>query len=223
MALLHPVIRLMDYKRLVDRGRLRVQGPIVLEEKLDGYLLVVYGDRVYTGSGRRAPQWLVNALAQAGAGLDAALPAHLLYIEVYGRCLTPGGFHRGDQRCYSAALVDAARLPAHASIRDAPFLARTLSLGERMDIAERTGLVHPGYVVLDAEGSPSPGRLLEWLEYFRGREGYVMKLYSEHGHRLPPDYGAKLRGLLEVKVKHSYRGIRGLGAKGLVTQPHGRG
>ncbi|BES80725.1 hypothetical protein [Pyrodictium abyssi] len=67
MALLHPVIRLMDYKRLVDMGRLRVQGPIVLEEKLDGYLLVVHGGRVYTGSGRRAPQWLLNALAQAYA------------------------------------------------------------------------------------------------------------------------------------------------------------
>ncbi|HIQ23973.1 MAG TPA: hypothetical protein EYH50_02875 [Pyrodictium delaneyi] len=214
MALLHPVIRVMDYKRLVNRGRLRVRGLIVLEEKLDGYLLVAYGGRVYTGSGRRAPQWLINALAQAGVGLDAAPPAHLLYIEVYGRCLSPGGFHRGDQRCYNAALVDVARLPAYAGIRDAPLLARTLSIRERMDIAERTGLVHPRYIVLDAEKSPSPGKLLEWLECFRGREGYVMKLYSEYGHRLPPDYGAKLRGLLEVKVKHSYRGIRGLGARG---------
>jgi len=208
VAQLHPVVRLVDYERLVKRRRLRVKGPLVLEEKLDGYLLVVYNGAFYTGLGRRAPNWILRALAGAGADPLPASRNRLLYIEVYGRCLSPGGFHRNDKRCYRAALVDAARPPAYAgNIEEAVLLSRTLDPLERRGIAEDTGLEHPRGAVITVDSAPRAWMLLELLEGFQDREGYVLKLYSIHGHVLPPDYGAKIRGLLEVKVKHSYRGL----------------
>jgi hypothetical protein len=201
MARLHPVVTLPVYWGLVRSGRLRVTGEAIVEVKLDGYLAVAFDGRLYTGSGRRAPTWMVRALEEAGA--DYTAPGRLLYIEVYGSCAPPGGYHRGDKRCYRAALVDAGRPPAHAStVEEAALLARTLGPWERYDMAELLGMESPQHRVLVLDAAPEPWELAALLEDYRGYEGFILKLYSTMGHRLPPDYGAKLRGLLEVKVKH---------------------
>lgn len=202
------MLRLQDYERLLRRRRLWVSGPVVLEEKLDGALLVAYEGRIYTGAGRRAPGWMVRALEETGADPWGAVGL-LLYIELYGRCLTPGGYHRGDPECYRAALVDAARPPASAGVLwEAVLQARVLEPWERLAAAEEAGMESPRAVALYAERPPEPGEMLRWLDMFPGREGYVMKLYAVHGHRLPPEHGAKLRGVLEVKVRQANRGSR---------------
>ena len=202
MARLHPVVTLPVYWRLVRSGRLRVSGEAVLEVKLDGYLAVAYDGRLYTGSGRRAPGWMVKALESVGADVNTDA-GRVLFVEVYGSCATPGGYHRRDPHCYRAALVDAGRPPAFAGrVEEAAYLAKTLTLEERVGEAERRGLEAPPARVVILERAPEPWELREVLESYRGFEGYVLKLYSIHGHRLPPDYGAKVRGLLEVKVKH---------------------
>jgi hypothetical protein len=203
MARLHPVVTAGEYWRLVRRGRLAVSGEAILEVKLDGYLAVVVDGRVYTGSGRRAPSWMLEALESAGVDYQG-LMGRVLFIEVYGRCATPGGYHRGDRLCYRAALVDAGRPPAYVStVEEAALLARTVEYGEKLDMAGRLGLETPQARTVLLDTPPQPWELREMLASYRGFEGYVLKLYSSQGHRLPPDYGAKLRGLLEVKVKHN--------------------
>jgi hypothetical protein len=202
MAKLHPVVTLSEYWRLVRAGRLRVSGEAIVEAKLDGYLAVIVDRKVYTGSGRRAPSWMIKALESTGADYLRS-DGKVFFVEVYGRCATPGGYHRRDSACYRAALVDAGRPPAYASNpEEAALLAKTLEYWERLDVADRLGFETPSArrVVLDYP--PEPWELREMLTYYKGLEGYVLKLYSSQGHKLPPDYGAKLRGLLEVKVKH---------------------
>ncbi|ABM81343.1 hypothetical protein [Hyperthermus butylicus] len=206
MARLHPVLTLPIYWSLVRRGRLRVSGEAIVEVKLDGYLAVVVDGRVYTGSGRRAPAWMLNALREAGADYGAASRGRVLFVEVYGSCATPGGYHRSDKLCYRAALVDVGRPPAHASgVEEAALLARTLSHVDRLGLAESYSFESPAHRVVVLEEAPEPWELREMLASYRSYEGYVLKLYAEHGHKLPPDYGVKLRGLLEVKVKHGIR------------------
>ncbi len=202
MARLHPVITLSAYERLTRKRRLVVSGEAVLEAKLDGYLAIVYGGEVYTGSGRRAPPWMKRALSDAGIDAKAA-GSRIAFLEIYGRCASPGGFHRSDKRCYRAALVDALVPRAYAGgVEEAAFLARSLGLEERIGLGEAMGAEAPGARIIVLSDTPEPWELRSTLTMFRGYEGYVLKLYSEKGHVLPPDYGAKLRGLLEVKIKH---------------------
>ncbi len=202
MARLHSVITLSEYRRLTGKKRLVVRGEAVLEAKLDGYLAIVYGGEVYTGSGRRAPPWMKHALSDAGIDIEAVGP-RIAFLEIYGRCASPGGFHRNDKRCYRAALVDAFVPRAYAGgVEEAVFLARSLGLEERIGLGETMGAEAPATRVIVLSGAPEPWELRSMLTMFHGYEGYVLKLYSEKGHVLPPDYGAKLRGLLEVKIKH---------------------
>ncbi|BEP18291.1 hypothetical protein PYJP_16430 [Pyrofollis japonicus] len=201
MARLHPVVTLPVYEKLVARKRLRVQGELVLEAKLDGYLAIGFEGRFYTGSGRRAPSWMKYAFRDLG--IDAPRGSQVFFIEVYGSCATPGGYHRGDRQCYRAALVDAGRSPSFASgIEEAAFLARALDPIDKLYFAETYGLEHPVQKMIMADRAPESWELKELLNMFRSYEGYVLKLYRNMGHVLPPDYGAKIRGLLEVKVKH---------------------
>lgn len=202
MARLHPVITLPVYERLLRRGRLRVHGELVLEAKLDGYLVIVYGNRLYMGSGRRAPSWVYKAMNQAGVDITG-MGSRAAFIEIYGKCLTPNGFHKMDKYCYRAALVDAASPYSYtSSIEEIALLSRSLGLSDRIELAERIGAESPHVETIFLDYAPSPQQLREMLTVFSRYEGYVLKLYSEKGHLLPPDYGSKLRGLLEVKVKH---------------------
>ena len=202
MARLHPVITLSAYEWLTRKRRLVVSGEAVLEAKLDGYLAIVYGGEVYTGSGRRAPPWMRPALSDAGIDAEAA-GSRIAFLEIYGHCASPGGFHRSDKRCYCAALVDALVPRAYASgVEEAVFLARSLGLEERIGLGEAMDAEASATRIIVLSDALEPWELRSMLTMFRGYEGYVLKLYSEKGHVLPPDYGAKLRGLLEVKIKH---------------------
>ena len=202
MARLHPVITLSEYMRLIRKRRLVVSGEAILETKLDGYLAIVYGGKIYTGSSRRAPLWMKHALNEAGIDFEAA-GSRIAFLEIYGRCASPGSFHRSDKHCYRAALIDAFVPRAYAGgVEEAVFLARSLGLEERIGLGEAMGAEAPSARVVVLSGAPEPWELRSMLTMFHGYEGYVLKLYSEKGHVLPPDYGAKLRGLLEVKIKH---------------------
>jgi len=205
VARLYTVVTLWEAERLARRRRLEVSGALVVEEKLDGILLVAYDGRLYTGSGRRAPPRLRRGLEEAGAGdaVEASRGGKLVYIELYGRCV-PGetGLHRSyPGPCHRAAFLDAAVAPAHAGpVTEAAALARLVQHPERLGYAEGAGLEKPRGLVLDA-GRLSPGGLLDLLALYPGAEGVVVKLYRGMGHRLPPDYGAKLRGGLAVKMR----------------------
>ena len=94
---------------------------------------------------------MLDALESTGADYRAS-GGRVLFIEVYGRCATPGGYHAGDRLCYHAALVDAGRPPAHATgVEEAALLARTLEYPERLDVAgrPRLGTPHARTVLLD--------------------------------------------------------------------------
>ncbi len=205
MARLYTVVPLWEAERLARRRRLAISGSIVVEEKLDGVLLVAYDGRLYTGSGRRAPQRLLRGLEEAGAGdaLEASRGGRLIYIEFYGRCV-PGetGLHRSyPGPCHRAAFLDAARAPSHAGpVGEAAAVARLVQHPERLGYAEAAGLEEPRGLVLEAAGT-RPGDLLSLLALYPGAEGAVVKLYSSMGHRLPPDHGAKLRGGLAIKMR----------------------
>jgi hypothetical protein len=206
MARLYTVVPLWEAERLWRRRRLGLDaGGLVVEEKLDGVLAVGYGGAVYTGSGRRAPGWLLHALEEAGADLAAASRGgRLVYAEVYGRCV-PGetGVHRREERCYRAAFLDAGVAPAHAAgVGEAAALARMVQHPERLEVAEAYGLEQPRRAILGAWAAPrEPRGLVDLLALYPGREGVVVKLYQSMGHRLPPDHGARLRGLLAVKLR----------------------
>ncbi len=205
MARLYTVIPLWEAERLARRGRLTVDGSIVVEEKLDGVLLVAYDGRLYTGSGRRAPARLARGLEETGAGdaVEASRGGRLIYIELYGRCV-PGetGLHRSyPGPCHRAAFLDAARAPGYAGpVEEAAAVARLVQHPERLGYAEAAGLEEPRRIVLEARRA-RPSDLLGLLALYPGSEGAVVKLYRSMGHRLPPDHGAKLRGGLAIKMR----------------------
>ncbi len=202
MARLHPVITLPQYISLARRRRLVVQGEAVLEAKLDGYLVIAYENRLFMGSGRRAPSWVYKVLDIIGVD-TSLIGGRVAYLELYGRCLTPGGYHRRDRHCYRAALVDASRPYSWSSgVEDTILFSQSLGLVDRLALAERIGAETPPAKTVVLHRAPSAAVLRNMLTVFNEYEGYVLKLYRDKGHVLPPDHGAKLRGLLEVKVKH---------------------
>lgn len=202
MARAYTVISLWDASRLEKRGRLRIAGEVVVEEKIDGILLVAYDGCLYTGSGRRAPRHYVKALEEAGAG-DALLyskSSKVLYMELYGKCV-PGeyGIYRLSKWCYRTALLDVGVAPTHAGpVLEALSLAKIAQPTERVSYAESVGIDLPkGFFsrlnsVLD---------IVKHVPMDPTSEGIVVKLYKSFGHILPPDYGAKHRGELAFKVK----------------------
>lgn len=203
MARLYTVLPLWEAERLWRRRRLRLGPVLLVEEKLDGVLAVGYDGRVYTGSGRRAPVWLLRGLEEAGADLAAASRGgRLVYAEVYGRCV-PGETraHRRDRLCYRAAFLDAGRAPSYAGgVHEAAAAARLMQHPERLGAGEEAGLEQPRRLLIRPGGAP-PSALVDLLGLYPDREGVVVKLYRSLGHRLPPDYGGKLRGSLAVKLR----------------------
>jgi hypothetical protein len=144
---------------------------------------------------------MLEGLEDAGADLaSASRGSRVVYAELYGSCV-PGetGVHRGDQ-CFRAAFLDAGVAPAHAGhVVEAARIAKFLQHPMRLEVGERAGLEIPRGVMLEARGGPES--LVDLLALFPDREGIVVKLYSSLGHRLPPDYAAKHRGLLGVKLR----------------------
>jgi hypothetical protein len=204
LARLYPVAPLWDAARLWRRGRLGLGGRLVVEEKLDGVLVVGYDGGVYTGSGRRAPGWVLRGLEEAGADVaGASRGGRLVYVELYGACVRgETGLWRRYRGCFRAAFLDAARAPAHAGpVWEAAWAARAVGHPERLGYAEAAGLEQPRRVELELSRGAPPEALVDLLGLYPGSEGVVVKLYRDMGHRLPPEYGAKARGELAVKLR----------------------
>lgn len=204
MARLYPVVSLWDAARLERRRRLELMGPLVVEEKLDGVLLVGYGGRVYTGSGRRAPGWMLRGIEEAGVDLAKASGGdRVVYVELYGSCVRgETSLWRSYPHCFQAAFLDAARVPAYAgSLEEAVAVARFIQHPERIAVAEEAGLGQPRRRVVRAESRVAVDVLVDLLGLYPGAEGVVVKLYRGLGHRLPPEHGAKLRGWMGVKIR----------------------
>ena len=184
--------------RLVERRRVKPKAPVILEPKYDGVLLVADGGRLYTILGRRAPSWLRAAAWKAGVAgkaIEMSRDGFVVFIEVFGRRLTPNGYHRRHSRDYDAVVVE-------VGFRGLDGRVRMLPPEKAADAAELYGLRYVEYRYEEAAVIEEPPRsLAEALPFYRGWEGYVAKLYAAHGHTLPPDYGAKTTGLLAVKAR----------------------
>ncbi len=184
--------------RLVKRGRIKPRNPVILEPKYDGVLLVVDRGRLYTILGRPAPPslraaaWLAGA---AGKAIEMSRDGFVVFIEVYGRRLTPHGYHRRHNRDYDAVVVE-------VGFRGLDGRVKMLPPEKAADAAELYGLRYVEYRYEEASViAEPPESMAEALPLYRGWEGYVAKLYAAHGHNLPPEYGAKLAGLLAVKAR----------------------
>ena len=202
MARAYTVIPLWEALRLERRNRLGIAGEVIVEEKIDGILLVAYDGGLYTGSGRRAPRHYAKALEEAGAG-DALLYSKsnkVLYMELYGKCV-PGeyGIYHLSKWCYRAALLDVGVTPTHAGpILEALSLVKIAQPTERMSYAENVGIDLPKGFSLRRNSILD---IVKHVPVNPSSEGVVVKLYKSFGHILPPDYGAKYRGELAFKVK----------------------
>ena len=183
---------------LVARRRVRPRSPVIVEPKYDGYLVVAARGRLYNIHGQPAPSWLRAAAWAAGAAgkaIEMSRDGFIVYMEVFGRRLTPGGYHRLHPRDYDAVVVDVAFVGEDGR-------PRMLPPEKAADAAELYGLRYVEYRY--EEGSviaEPPESLAGLLPAYRGWEGYVAKIYAAHGHTLPPDYGARLAGMLAVKAR----------------------
>ncbi len=198
MEKLYTVITPLQLARVLRRGRLRLARRVILEPKYDGYLLVAHRGKLCTILGRRAPGWMKLALFEAGIAegvYEAMKDGFSLFIEVYGRRASPNGYHRRHNRDYDAVVIDI------GFERDEGRM-RLLPPEKASDIADYYGLPYVEYREEEAEVLLSPPKsLAEALPAYRGWEGYVAKAYSEHGHTLPTDYGARMVGMLAVKAR----------------------
>ena len=184
--------------RLVKRRRVRPRAPVILEPKYDGFLLVARRGKLYTILGRPAPSWLRAAAWAAGAAgkaIEMSKDGFVVFLEVYGRRLTPHGYHRGHPRDYDAVVVE-------IGFEEEEGRVRVLPPERAADAAALYGLRYVEYRYEDGSViAEPPESLASALPAYRGWEGYIAKLYSVHGHTLSPDYGAKQTGLLAVKAR----------------------
>ncbi len=183
---------------MLRRRRVELKGSVILEPKYDGYLVAAMGGEIYSILGRPAPKWLRAALYASGAVepvYEMMRDGFVIYLEVFGRRLTPNGYHSRHTRDYDAVVLDVAWIDDHGR-------QRFLPPEKAADAAELYGLrfVEYRYEERDVLLDP-PMSMAEVLRGYRGWEGYVAKLYAAHGHKLPPDYGARLRGALMVKAR----------------------
>ncbi len=182
----------------MERRRVRPRSPVIVEPKYDGYLVVAAGGRLYNILGQPAPRWLRAAAWAAGAAgkaIEMSRDGFIVYMEVFGRRLTPNGYHRLHSRDYDAVVVDVAFVDEHGR-------ARMLPPEKAADAAELYGLRYVEYRYEDGDViAEPPESLAGLLTGYRGWEGYVAKIYAAHGHRLPPDYGARTLGMLAVKAR----------------------
>jgi len=206
LARVHPVFDPWFVGRLVGRGRLGLGGWVVVEEKLDGWLVVGFDGVLYWGSGRRVGGVWRRRLVE-GLGLDlveASRGGRFVLVEVYGGGVRGEGcWHCGEP--LSAAVVGSGRARGFAGgVVEAVWLGRHDGREGRVEVGERVGAGVARGVRVPVAGWGGVGGLFGLVSLFPGREGVVVKLEAGDGHRLPPDGGARLRGLLEVKVKVSW-------------------
>ena len=177
---------------------MKPRAPVILEPKYDGYLLVADRGRLYTILGRQAPSWLRGAAWKAGVAgkaIEMSRDGFVVFIEVYGRRLTPHCYHASHHKDFDAVVVD-------VGFRGLDGRLVMLPPEKAADAAELYGLRYVEYRYEDGGViAEPPVSMAEALPSYRGWEGYVAKLYAAHGHKLPPDYGAKMVGLLAVKAR----------------------
>ncbi|AEM39167.1 hypothetical protein Pyrfu_1308 [Pyrolobus fumarii 1A] len=170
---------------------------MVLEPKFDGYLVAAIGGKLYNVLGEPAPRWLKAALFMAGVAeqvYEMMRDGFAVFLEVYGRRLTPNGYHRKHKRDYDAVVLDI------GIVEDGR--VRILPPEKAADAADIYGLRYVPYRFEDADVlTDPPMSLAERLPAYQGWEGYVAKVYAAHGHRLPPDYRVKQLGVLMVKAR----------------------
>ena len=199
MARLHPVVRFAELLGMAGRGELRVSGGVVVEEKVDGVLVVAFQGRLYSGSGSRLPAYIVRGLCSAVDchRLLRTSEAVALYVEVYSAEGPPAWQPcRRCRRDWRAYLVDAYRVRGGVL---APARLVTLDPGERLRLAEDLGLELPRSVEAPCRNLACVTRLAaQTVDGLRAVEGVVVKLYASRGHTLP----ARMRGLgvLEAKL-----------------------
>ncbi len=197
MARLHPVLRLHELGRAVAR----VRGQIVLEEKIDGVLVIVYRGRLYSGSGGKPPAYIISALRDEGLleNLAEASSETILYIEVFSENPPAWIPCRNCSRRFSFYLVDAAKPPRSMDIEQTVFRAKTLELEKRLELAEQLGLENPRIAYTECMSLECVvEETKKALNTIGSHEGVVVKLYSSYGHILRGAFVA--RGVAEAKL-----------------------
>ncbi len=180
------------------RGRVRLAKTIIIEPKYDGVLLVASPRGYFNILGWRAPRYLLRALEESGYAENVEemrRDGFTLFIEVFGKRLTPNGYHLRHHRDYDIRVLDVGFAGIDGKLR-------LLPPEKAADAANLYGLPFVEYSYEDSSiVEEPPESMAEALMGFRGWEGYVAKLYSTHGHVLPPDYEARTRGSLMVKAR----------------------
>ncbi len=186
------------YRRLLKRGRVRLSRTVVLEPKYDGVLLVATPRGYYNILGWRAPRYLLEGLKKSGYAesvKEMRRDGFTVFIEVFGRRLTPNGYHMRYARDYDIRVID-------VGFEDYTGRLRILPPEKAVDAASLYSLPFVEYRYEDSTVlTEPPASMAVALPSFKGWEGYVAKLYSAHGHQLPPDYEARTRGVLMVKAR----------------------
>jgi len=176
--------------RTVSR-KLDISGPVIVEPKYDGVLVVAVNGRLYSEAGRPLSGKLLDGLRRSGYMEEVLEASHkrVLMLELFGKRVTPHGYHRFHPRDYDVVVLDTGRgWPPHLYPPE-----------DSRVFAEKHGLPFVEYEYVNASGDISYRWLASLLRRYVGWEGCVVKLYSWHGHKLPGRY--KRLGAIMVKAR----------------------
>jgi len=188
-AEIYPVLTLNVF-RVVSR-KLAIGGPVIVEPKYDGVLVVAVNGKLYSEAGRPLSGKLLDGLRVSGY-LEEILEAsykRAVMLELFGRRVTPHGYHRFYSRDYDVVVLDTGR----------GWPPRLYPPEDSRVFAEKHGLPFVEYEYVYVGKDVSSKWLADLLHRYVGWEGCVVKFYSWHGHKLPSRY--KRVGAVMVKAR----------------------
>jgi len=195
-AEVYPVLTLDVFKGVLRK--LTIGGGVVVEPKYDGVLVVAVDGKLYSETGRPLSGRLLDGLRESGY-LEQVVDAsreRVVLLELFGRRITPHGYHRFHPRDYDVVVLDTGR----------GWPPRLYPPEDSRMFAEEHGLPFVEYEYVNVDGDISDGWLAGLLRRYVGWEGCAVKFYSWHGHKLPGRY--KRLGAVMVKVRWATFGRR---------------
>ena len=185
----YPVLTLDVFRGVLRK--LAIGGCAVVEPKYDGVLVVAVNGRLYSEAGRPLGERLLYGLKKSGylEQIVEASRERVVVLELFGKRITPHGYHRFHSRDYDIIVLDTGR----------NWPPRLYPPEDSRVFAEKHGLPFVEYEYVDVDRGISSEWLANLLRRYVGWEGCVVKFYSWHGHKLPGRY--KRLGAIMVKAR----------------------